>query len=798
MTQEIRALQRDIPFDVSTNGDGGGLSYRILQWIGYTGSHAPAYWSTARDTWLRQFYLDSDYLKIAVSTFTQKAYGVPLVIAPRVHTVSAHAALAGQIYSDLMRNSGLLKGFYSEFSKFTIDYLSQDNGGFMLVMGPGKADGPITGQVTGVMHLDAQHCVRTGDPLYPVVYHHTDGKPYKLHYTRVIFMSSMPSTDALLYDVGLCAISRCIDAAHDMLDIMHYTAEKLGSRPARQIVYAKKGATLPQLDKAILHAQSKMDSQGLEHFARTLLLAPAQGQELDLAMLDLAKTPDGFDRMQSTILDLAVIAASFGLDMRDLAHSFGVAGQTKADAEVMHMKTNDKGVQRFLTDFAEQLNQKVMPETIEAYFDYVDDTQDEQAATIRKLRAEGRTIDLTSGAITLRIAREQMLENQEITEEQFEDMELADGRLRDGLDVLMLFQSQDTEIRRILDIGIINPMADAVDAAIIDERIRLAWERHDTAPNANIKRKMRQAIAALTKLRTMQTASEPRTPPAEEEQPAEDEEESETAATKEAITPSGAGAPLPAIPDEDDIARDAEDNADEAMRGFDEANPEVAGILDATIEEVKALTQSDRFSYDPRAHNWRDKRTGRFITETNMRAFMETYQEARTEIGRNLAGRLANNEITLQQWTLQMRGEIRNTFSAEYMAGRGGRNAMTQADWGRVGSMLRGQYQFLDGFARDIAAGNLSEAQIAARANLYFGSARQAFERAKAISRGMPDLPAYPCDGSSECLSNCHCRWDISETRNEWRARWVLGAAEHCATCSDRAGMWNPLVIPKE
>ena len=531
MTQEIREIQRDIPFPV--NGDGGGvgaLSFRVLQWIGSTGSHAPAYWSTARDTWLRNFYLNSDYLKIAVSTFTQKAYGVPLVIAPRDRTVKAHTVLANEIRGDLMRNSGMLKGFFSEFSKFTADYLTTDNGGFLLVMGPGKADGAITGQVSGVVHLDSARCTRTGDPVYPVVYDHTNGSRYKLHYTRVIFMSSMPSSDALLFDVGLCAVSRCIDAAHDMMDIIHYTSEKLGSRPARQIVYAKRGITMAMLEKAILHAQSKLDAQGLEHFARTLLLAPAQGQELELDLLDLAKTPDGFDRMQSTILDLAVIAASFGLDMRDLAHSFGVAGQTKADAEVMHMKTNDKGVQRFLSDFSEQLSQKVLPETIEAYFDYVSDTQDEQDATIRKLRAEGRQIDLTNGSITIRVARELMLENQEITEQQFEDMELADGRLADGMDVLMLFQSQDSEIRRILDLGIDDTIAATVDDAIINERIRLAWERHDAAPNANIKRKMRQAIAALNKLRTQQTPTpnEPRTEPAQpDEQSAEDEDEPE-------------------------------------------------------------------------------------------------------------------------------------------------------------------------------------------------------------------------------------------------------------------------------
>ncbi len=530
-SQEIRELTRAVPFELNGHAD-TGMAFTVLHWLGAAGHSAPAYWSTSRDIWLRQFYLRSDYLKIATRTFVQKAYATPLKISARDHSVKAHVELAHQMHDDLMRNSGLLRGFLSEFSKFATDYVTQDNGAFLLVMGPGKPDGPITGQAVGVLHLDSQQCIRTGDVEFPVIYHHRDGKRYKLHFTRCLYMSSLPSADADLYDVGLCAVSACMDSAQDMLDISTYNAEKLGSRPPRQILYAKTGATLKQLSEAALLANTKMDAQGLDRFARTMMLAPASPTgQLDLGQIDLAKTPDGFDRQQAVILDVAVIAAAYGLDMRDLAHSFGVAGQTKADAEVMHMKTNDKGVMRFLDDCAEQLNQKLLPDTLEAYFDYVDDTQDEQAATIRKLRAEGRTLDLTAGTMTVRVAREQMLEDGEITEQQFEAMELAEGRLVDGLDVLMLFQSQDREISAIL-LGI-DPGStgspSGTDPALIEERRRMAWQRHDNAPNANIKRKMRQALAALDKVQA--TPSEPKTPPADAppaqdgEQPAADDSE---------------------------------------------------------------------------------------------------------------------------------------------------------------------------------------------------------------------------------------------------------------------------------
>lgn len=144
-----------------------------------------------------------------------------------------------------------------------------------------------------------------------------------------------------------------------------------------------------------------------------------------------------------------------------------------------------------------------------------------------------------------------------------------------------------------------------------------------------------------------------------------------------------------------------------------------------------------------------------------------------------------------------MREALRDTYSAAYMAGRGGRNAMTPSDWGKLGAMLKEQYKFLNDFAAEVAAGQLSEQQIAARAALYFNSATQATERGRSAARGLT-LPAYPGDGSTECRSNCKCRLDIEETSTEWRVYWRLGAAEkHCTTCPERAATWAPLVVPK-
>ena len=156
-----------------------------------------------------------------------------------------------------------------------------------------------------------------------------------------------------------------------------------------------------------------------------------------------------------------------------------------------------------------------------------------------------------------------------------------------------------------------------------------------------------------------------------------------------------------------------------------------------------------------------------------------------------------SGDMSIQQWVLGFRARLKGVYIDQYVMARGGRAAMTQRDWGRLGAMLKKQYGFMNRFGEDIAAGKLTEAQMARRSQMYFDSARQAFERGKEESLGMPTLPAYPADGQTQCLSNCQCYWDIRETEDEWLATWTLGAAEHCPDCVENAERWAPLRLRK-
>ena len=153
----------------------------------------------------------------------------------------------------------------------------------------------------------------------------------------------------------------------------------------------------------------------------------------------------------------------------------------------------------------------------------------------------------------------------------------------------------------------------------------------------------------------------------------------------------------------------------------------------------------------------------------------------------------ASGQIDAAAWEAQMREQIKYAYIQQYLLGRGGRGAMTQADWGSIGGMLKEQYGHLSEFAKLIADGKLSEAQILARSRMYINSSREAFERAKqrvALGLGLteemwvlnpqsenceqcvgyaddgwwpvspPDgKPHYPIpgDGSTTCMTNCTC-----------------------------------------
>lgn len=209
------------------------------------------------------------------------------------------------------------------------------------------------------------------------------------------------------------------------------------------------------------------------------------------------------------------------------------------------------------------------------------------------------------------------------------------------------------------------------------------------------------------------------------------------------------------------------------------------------------------WTYDPRVHNYRQG--GRFVAFTVIREAAWQMAEATGNAVQAVAQQLIDGQLQVMHWQEFMRLAIKNEHLAQYMAGRGGKAQMTWRDYGIVGALLKEQYQFLDGFAAEVAAGKLTPAQILGRARMYMLNAQQSFWRGRSEALGMPRLPTYPGAGDTECLVNCRCEWDFQEERAPggmllgWNATWVLDpqATEvHCEDCPGLAAIWHPLWVP--
>lgn len=164
-----------------------------------------------------------------------------------------------------------------------------------------------------------------------------------------------------------------------------------------------------------------------------------------------------------------------------------------------------------------------------------------------------------------------------------------------------------------------------------------------------------------------------------------------------------------------------------------------------------------------------------------------------------LTQQLVDGQISLQDWQLAMREELRRSALEQFVTGKGGlATEVNTSDYLALGPELRRQYKYLARFARVIDAASQQGKPLTfavERSKLYARSTQAIFWKS-----AIPvQLPQYPRDGQTVCRGNCKCRLRIQYEYDEdgrqvavlvW---WQLSPAEHCEDCLDLARSWNPL-----
>lgn len=430
-----------------------------LAWAEEAKDLVPPYWSTGRDKALRNFWKQtgSGHLSSAMYNAQAKLLGIPFRVVARDPSIVSHVEQAEKIRQRLDLVSEFGAGFEKAMAKWYEDYLSQDNGAFMEVIGGGKHDGPIIGAPIAVRHLDASKCVRTGDPVFPVIYRDgdvNDGGDFKLHFSRVIFSSQMPSAIKELNGVGYCAVSRAIDVAQTLIDMNVYKREKLGSRPHSRL-YVGQGISANDIMSAFRMADTAMDKHGYKRYSRNVAIGSEDNSDIDIKAIDLTSM-DQFDESKSVPLAMSAIALAFGMNVNEIWPSAGSSSGSKQAG----IKVRGKLPDQVTSALEHEFNFKFLPPHLELIFDFEDDDEDQQRAVIRDIRARSRERNMMGGVTVSQTERRIMLKDGDIDRSEFVEMERYDGRLEDGSPVESLFYSPDpfyTGAGGVLNLGIANP-----------------------------------------------------------------------------------------------------------------------------------------------------------------------------------------------------------------------------------------------------------------------------------------------------------------------------------------------------
>lgn len=152
---------------------------------------------------------------------------------------------------------------------------------------------------------------------------------------------------------------------------------------------------------------------------------------------------------------------------------------------------------------------------------------------------------------------------------------------------------------------------------------------------------------------------------------------------------------------------------------------------------------------------------------------------------------LEAGDVTATAWRDDMAAVLARGHLAAYMSGQES-SEIAAASMKRLLKDITTQLGFLDNFTVEIQSAAEFQKGWNARAAMYAEQTGASFYSGKFR---MWALPAMPRDGSSQCLTQCSCSWDIRDLSGDGNADayWRLGPSDHCQTCVERADQWAPL-----
>jgi hypothetical protein len=147
--------------------------------------------------------------------------------------------------------------------------------------------------------------------------------------------------------------------------------------------------------------------------------------------------------------------------------------------------------------------------------------------------------------------------------------------------------------------------------------------------------------------------------------------------------------------------------------------------------------------------------------------FIALFEHRMAELSRQYAA----GEIDLATWQVDMRTEIRDAYASQIWAATNGDPGLD--DYLKMGNAVQQQDRYLEDFAHQIEAGDVSSDAIASRAQLYARSGKVMYWK-----QAVGDMPTYP--GEQQCLGNCGCEWIPN---GDGSFTWQRSKDDSCPDC---------------
>lgn len=386
---------QDYPKGAESATSGWFYSYPLAAAIASVSERMPMWGADVarRDTELRAFYIKEPWIAGAI-------YSNALRNAAFQWEIEAKSTRLEQSLTDMLNGaiSGTDFGWLPFIQRFTEDWHVTDNGAFIeLIRDPGiDAASKFKGEnapVIGIANLDSVRCMRTGNPITPVVYLDRKDVRHKLKWYEVIAVSESPSPIETMYGVGHSAITRIMTVAQIAYAIETFQDEKISGRQYKALHFVS-GVSKSEIQDTLDRGQEEADNRGQISFILPAVLASLDPEKpVTTATIELAAFPDGFNFDEFMRWYIANIALNTGTDYQDLAPLPSGQMSGAGQSEVLHRKSRGKGPAFFMQTIQNIfMNYGVIPKGVTFRFASQDMEEETEKATVSKLHAEAAAI----------------------------------------------------------------------------------------------------------------------------------------------------------------------------------------------------------------------------------------------------------------------------------------------------------------------------------------------------------------------------------------------------------------------